>query len=129
LKDEDVQACTELCRRVTGFERTNELNNTRQSFTGYVALRDGRVTAYATAPHFWPMNHGVGETEEEMVALLAGVAAANKEQPLSFLLPVRQAKLFRWCLKNGMRVVKPLTLMSMREYQEPRGSYLPSVGY
>jgi hypothetical protein len=45
------------------------------------------------------------------------------------LLPTRQADLFRWCLKNGMRVLKPMTLMTMGEYHEPRGSYLPSVGY
>lgn len=41
----------------------------------------------------------------------------------------RQTALFRWLLKNGMRVVKPVTLMSMGEYHEPRGCYLPSVGY
>jgi len=37
--------------------------------------------------------------------------------------------LFRWCLKHGMRMIKPLTLMAMGEYHEPRGCYLPSVGY
>jgi hypothetical protein len=45
------------------------------------------------------------------------------------LLPTRQAGLFRWCLQNKMRVVKPMSLMAMGEYEEPRGAFLPSVMY
>ena len=63
-----------------------------------------------------------------MQALLAGAGAATGE-PLSFLLPTRQAGLFRWCLSKGMRVVKTMTLMTTGEYHEPRGSYLTSVLY
>jgi GNAT superfamily N-acetyltransferase len=129
MQDEDIEACTELCRRVHGFERTNEVQSTRKMFASYVALREGQLTAYATAPFFWPLNHAVAETFEDLRALLSGAAAANLEQPLSFLLPIREAELFRWCLSKGMRVVKPLNLMTMGEYQEPRGAYLPSVGY
>jgi hypothetical protein len=94
----------------------------------FVAVRDGRVTAYASAPNFWPFGHAVAEGEEDMRALLAG-AAAQTGEPLSFLLPTRQAGLFRWCLSRGLRVVKTMTLMSMGEYVEPRGSYLTSVLY
>ena len=129
LVDEDLKACAELCRRVTGFERTKEMQSTRQNFTPFVALRDGRVTAYGTSLFFWPLNHAVAETEEDMEALLTGAAAYNKGEALSFILPIRQAKLFRWCLGKGMRVVKPMTLMAMGEYQEPEGCYLPSVGF
>jgi hypothetical protein len=93
----------------------------------YVALRDDRITGYISAPQFWPLNHAVAETEEDMQALLLG--AGNQCEQLSFILPTRQASLFRWLLKKGMRVIKPMTLMSMGEYQEPRGCYLPSVGY
>ncbi|MGH9941695.1 MAG: GNAT family N-acetyltransferase [Pyrinomonadaceae bacterium] len=128
LREADLVGCAELCKRVHGFGRTNELKNTPPFLTSFVAVRDGRVTAYASAPHFWAMNHAVAENEEEMRALLTGVGNLSA-QPLSFLLPTRQAGLFRWCLKKGMRVVKPLTLMAMGKYQEPRGCYLPSVGY
>ena len=129
LLDSDVEACAELCRKVTGIERTNELNSLRYNFKPFVALRGGRVTAYGSSLFFWPLNHAVAETEEDMQALLAGASAANTTEPLSFILATRQAKLFRWCLKMGMRAVKPLTLMAMGQYQEPRGCYLPSVGY
>ncbi len=80
------------------------------------------------APVFWQLNHAVAESTEDMQVLLSG-AQTLEAQPLSFLLPVRQAELFRWCLSHGMKVIKPMFLMTMGEYQEPRGSYLPSVLY
>jgi predicted N-acetyltransferase YhbS len=128
LKDEDLDECEALCKRVHGFARTNELKATRQSFAPFVTVRDGHIVAYATALNFWPLNHAVSESLNDMQALLTG-AGNMSGQPLSFLLPTRQGELFRWCLSKGMRVVKPLALMTTGEYQEPRGIYLPSVGY
>ena len=49
--------------------------------------------------------------------------------PLRFLLPTRQATLFRWALGEGLRIVKPLSLMTFGPYQEPAGSFFPSVLY
>jgi len=129
LKEEDYEACAELCRRTHGFDRLNELKHMPPFVTSFVALRDGRVAAYASGPHFWVMNHAVAETEDDMRALLLGAANLNPDQPISILLPTRQSDFFRWCLKQGMRVIKPLTLMTMGEYHEPRGCYLTSVGY
>jgi GNAT superfamily N-acetyltransferase len=128
IRDDDYDACAELCRSVHGFDRLNELKHTPPGPHPFVALRDGRITAYISAPQFWPVNHSVAETEEDMRALLTG-ASQQCEGPLSFILPTRQATFFRWCLKNGMKAIKPMTLMSMGEYHEPRGCYLPSVGY
>jgi predicted N-acetyltransferase YhbS len=124
----DVSACTELCARVYGADRTHDLQNTPPMIIPLVAVREGRIVAYATGLSFWPLNHAVAEHEEDMQALLLG-ARTMGVAPLSFLLPVRQANLFRWCLSHGLRVRKPLTLMALGEYREPRGCYLPSVGY
>lgn len=121
---EDLDACAALCQRVHGFDRTNELRDNIQAFRPYVAARDGRLTAYGTVAFF---GHGVAGTEQDMLDLLLGVAATEGE--ISFLLPTRQAGLFRWCLSEGMRVVKPMTLMAIGEYQEPRGCWFPSVLY
>ena len=128
MRDEDLGAVAELCRKAHGFERTGELKSLAPALTPFVALRGGRVTAYTSAPSFWPLNHAVAEEDEDMRALLAGAGAASGE-PLSFLLPTRRAGLFRWCLSEGMRVVKTMTLMTTGEYSEPRASYLPSVLY
>lgn len=127
MREEDHEACAELSRSILGVDRINEVKNTPPSPSPFVALRDGRVTAYTSAPTLWPLNHAVAENENDMHAVLIG--AGNECEQLSFLLPTRQTDLFRWCLKEKMRVVKPMTLMTMGDYREPRGCYLPSVGY
>ena len=96
--------------------------------TPIVAFRDGRLRAYMAAPTNWLANHGVAEGEEDMQALLLGAARMAK-QPISFLMPIRCAALFRWCLTQGFRAIRPMTLMTIGEYCEPQGSYFPSVLY
>lgn len=129
LREDDLASCARLSDKAHGFERVNELRNTPPFLTSFVVVRGGRVTGYTSASHFWALNHAVAESEEEMQALLTGAGNLSDGQPLSLLLPTRQTDLLRWCLKKGMRVVKPMTLMAMGEYQEPRISHLPSVGY
>jgi GNAT superfamily N-acetyltransferase len=128
MTGEDVSACAKLCMAVHGIERTHELRDALRLFTPFVVEHEGRITGYLSAATFWLMNHGVAETEQDMRELIAGAASMSSE-PVSFLLPTRQASFFRWCLGEGMRVVKPTTLMTMGTYQEPRGCYFPSVLY
>lgn len=129
LEEKDLAECAELCRTAHCFDRNNELQATPAFLPSFVAVRNGKVSAYASAPHFWALNQAVAETEEDMHAVLIGASRQNSETPLSFLLPIREANLFRWCLKQGLRVVKPMNLMSMGEYHAPARVYLPSVGY
>jgi GNAT superfamily N-acetyltransferase len=124
----DVAGCAELPGRIHGYPRTTELGDALATGSPVVALRGGRVRGYLAAPTSWIANHGVTETEADMQALLLG-AARIAAQPLSFLLPVRQAALFRWCLAEGLRAVKPMLMMAIGEYREPQGSYFPSVLY
>lgn len=128
LRAEDLGECASLCMRVHGFDRANELRDALELFSPVVALRGGRITAYASAPFYWKLNHGVAETEEDMRALIMGAGAMNTE-PLAMLVPARQASFFRWCLREGLRVLKPMTLMTRGMYQEPNGCYFPSVLY
>ncbi|MCA1614670.1 MAG: GNAT family N-acetyltransferase [Acidobacteria bacterium] len=128
MREGDHTAAAELCGRVHGFSRAGELKGLAPALGPFVVLREGRVTAYASAPNSWPLGHAVAEGEDDMRALLAG-AARESGEPLSFLLPTRQAGLFRWCLGEGMRVVKTMTLMATGEYRGPRGAYLTSVLY
>jgi GNAT superfamily N-acetyltransferase len=127
LREADLDQCEALCKKVHGFERTNELRGAMHAFAPFVALRDGRVSAYATTLTFWPMAHGVAETDEDMQALLRGVAAAA-DDPLAILVPLRSG-LFHWCLAERLRSLKPMNLMTLGSYQEPRGSWFPSVLY
>jgi GNAT superfamily N-acetyltransferase len=130
LEDRDLEECERLCLRVHGFERTNELRDAIQIpvLSPSVAIRDGRITAYVTTLSFFPAAHGVAETQDDMCALIAGALAAGEELA-SFLLPTRQDGLFRWCLSAGLRPIKPMTYMSIGDYQEPDGCWIPSVLY
>ena len=127
LEEGDLEECGELCRRVHGFERSGDLRDSMQAFRPLVALRDGRIVGYASSPAFWQMNHGVAETDDDMKALLLGASAAS-DDPITFLAPLR-SPLFGWALGEGLRLVKPMNLMALGEYQEPRGSWYPSVLY
>lgn len=128
LTGQDLCACEALCVRVHGISRTGELADAVKAFAPMVVEREGRVTGYMTAPTFWLANHGVAESEDDMKALILGAAQAGGE-PVAFLMPIRQANLFRWCLSEGLKVVKPMTIMTMGAYREPAGSYMPSVFY
>lgn len=119
---EDLAACNGLCLRVHGHERSRELNDAIQQGSAIVAESDGRITAYASSIAFF--GHAVGETNEGVKALIAAAAAF---QGPGILVPTRNAPLFRWCLENGLRVVQPMTLMTIGLYNEPAGAYLPSI--
>jgi GNAT superfamily N-acetyltransferase len=128
LTASDVAGCEALHERVHGYPRTNELRDALATGAPIMALRGGRVRAYMATPTIWLANHAVAETEEDMQALLLGAARMLK-QPISFLIPIRRAALFRWCLMQGFRATRPMTLMTIGEYRDPRGSYFPSVLY
>jgi GNAT superfamily N-acetyltransferase len=127
LEEDDLGACEALCKRVHGFERTNELRDAIQAFKPFVAVRDDHIAAYASSVVFWPMNHGVAESDADIEALILGAAAALSE-PIAFLVPLRFS-LFRWCLGEGLRLVKPMNLIALGEYHEPQGPWFPSVLY
>ena len=84
----------------------------------------GRITGYTTGIGFF--GHAVGESNEDLKAL---IGAAPAFAGPGFLLPMRNGELFRWCLAHGLRVVQPMTLMSLGLYNEPKGAFLPSVLY
>jgi predicted N-acetyltransferase YhbS len=126
MQREDVAAVEELAYAVLGFQRTNEVLDALAAphMSPTVALRDGRVTAYSTTLDIFPVAHAVGSSDEDLLALVAG-----QRTPLSFLLPTRRSELLRAFLACGLRIVKPMTYMTMGEWTEPRGAWVPSVLY
>jgi GNAT superfamily N-acetyltransferase len=128
LEDSDLDECETLCVKVHGFPRIGELRDALHGpFRPFVALRGGSVCAYATMLNFWPMAHGVAETDEDMHALLIG-GAAQLDEPIELLAPLRW-DVFRWCRAEGLRLTKPMNLMARGEYQEPTSAWFPSVIY
>jgi predicted N-acetyltransferase YhbS len=123
-READLEAASALCRRVHGHDRAQELLEAIRAGTATVVEREGRLTGYATEVGFF--GHAVGETTEDLTVL---IAAAKAFPGPGFLVPMRNDALFRWCLGQGLRVVQPMTLMSLGEYREPQGAFLPSILY
>lgn len=122
--EEDLSACQGLCLKVHGHDRAMELLDAIKQGIATVVEHDGRLTGYATMIGFF--GHAVGESDEDLKAL---IGAATSFPGPGFLLPTRNSDLLRWCLKNGLQIVQPMTLMSLGLYSEPAGAFLPSVVY
>jgi predicted N-acetyltransferase YhbS len=122
--ENDLESCNRLCERVHGHNRGGELRDAIGRGGATVVERLGRITGYATALAFF--GHAVGETNDDIRAL---IGAASAFLGPGILVPTRNGELFRWCLANGMRLVQQTTLMTIGLYNEPSGSYLPSIHY
>jgi hypothetical protein len=121
-RTQDVDAGNLVSRRVHGFDRGRELAEAVQQGTATVVERDGRITGYASALAFF--GHATAETNLDLQAL---IASADSFGGPGILVPSRNSALFRWALTNGLRVVQPMTLMSVGLYNEPAGAWLPSI--
>ena len=120
----DMPDCNRLCIQVHGHDRKSELLDAIRQQTATVVECEGRITGYATVVGFF--GHAVAKDNEDLKAL---IGAAPAFPGPGFLLPTRNSELLRWCLEKGLRVVQPMTLMSMGLYNQPDGAFLPSVVY
>ena len=120
----DLAACNVLSRQVHGFDRSKELEQAISQNTALVVERGGRITGYATALAFF--GHATAETNPDLQALIASVESFGGP---GILLPSRNTSLLRWCLANDLRIVQPMTLMSIGLYSEPAGASLPSISF
>lgn len=121
----DANAANALCRHVHGHDRAADVT---QAFANgapaMVVERLGRLTGYTTNIAFF--GHTVGETTDDVTALIGAAEAFGGP---GFLVPSRNGALLRWCLARGLRIVQPMTLMTIGLYNEPCGAWLPSVLY
>jgi len=120
----DLEACNRLSVKVHGHDRGGDLADAIAQGSAAVAERHGKITAYCSSLAFF--GHAVAESNVDLQALLA---ASDGFGGPGILVPTRNAGLFRWCLAHGLRVVEPMTLMTLGLYNEPAGAYLPSILY
>lgn len=119
---DDIPGCDELCARIHGHARSNELRDAIADGTARVVKRPDRISGYATGFGYgW---HAVAETNEDLIALLG---SAEAFVGLGILVPSRNAELLHWGLAHGLRIVQQSILMTIGLYNEPAGAWLPSV--
>jgi hypothetical protein len=120
----DVGPASQLCRSVHGHARERELVDAIGAGSATVVERRGQLRGYATDIGFG--GHAVAGEDDDLIALIAAAPTITGQ---GFLLPTRNTELLRRCLELGLRIEQPLTLMTRGFYQEPAGSYLPSISY
>jgi predicted N-acetyltransferase YhbS len=123
MVESDIDAASRLCVLVHGLERSSEVAAAVGRGSAQCVERNGRLTGYVTT---FGGGHAVAETNADLQAL---ISAQKQFTGRGFLMPSRNAALFKWCLDVGMRVVSPMTLMSMGLYSEPAGAFIPSYLY
>lgn len=121
---DDLPECDRVCRRVHGHTRSGELRDAIASGSAMVVEAHGRITGYTTGLAFFA--HSVAESRADLQAL---IAAAPQFHGPGILVPTRDGELLRWCLNHGLRIVQPMTLMTIGLYNQPEGAYLPSIAY
>ena len=121
---DDEAACNALCLRVHGHTRAGEVREAIESGTGRVVERLGRITGYTTKINYF--FHSVAETNDDLKAL---ICEAEDFGTPGYLVALTNGDLLRWSLARGLHIFFVVNLMALGIYQEPRGAYLPSVGY
>lgn len=122
--ESDLKKCNEICKSVHGIDRGGELQEAISNRTALIVEKRGKITGYSTALAF--VGHSVAKTNEDMMAL---IGCGKEYRGPGIIVPTRNHELFKWCLERGLRVTEQLTLMTIGTYNEPAGTYLPSILY
>ncbi len=124
---EDMDSVERLSTEIYGVNRRREVEAlTAGPFQAFVYEKAGRVIAYCLPGM---PGHGVGETEEALVAVVLGATKHIAEPFARAFCPLAEGDLFRRFLAAGCRVRKVMNLMTLGPYEEPRGPWMPSVGF
>ncbi len=120
---DDLEAMDELCRSVYRISRKGECQTLLGlSFPAFVLDRGGRVSGYLVGT---ALGHGVAETLDDMLALLAGLGASVPDSRC--FVPLRNGELYRRALAAGHRNTKVMNLMALGRYEDPQGTFCASV--
>jgi predicted N-acetyltransferase YhbS len=125
--ESDTESCNTICKTVHGHDRNGELQDSIKQGSAKVVLHENKITGYTCGLTFF--NHSVGLTNDDLKALISSATNDDSYGGPGILIPSRNTQLFRWCLNNGLKLVQQLTLMTIGLYNEPAGSYMPSILY
>ena len=121
----DLDSIKSLSQSAYGFSRAGDTAQLLAAqFPGFVREREGRAVGYLI---FSLLGHGGAETEEDLLALISHAARHVPPSMAVFICPLNRPDFFRRVLAEGHRTIKLLSYMSLGEFMEPSGAYLPSI--
>lgn len=118
----DLDAMDELCKSVYRISRKGECAALIQLGFPAVVLDRGHVAGYLIGT---AIGHGIAENDEDMLALLS--SSGSMVPDAHSFVAMRQGNLYRKALAAGHRNTKIVNLMAYGPYEEPQGTYCPSV--
>jgi predicted N-acetyltransferase YhbS len=119
----DFDAMDALCRDIYRISRKGEYAAVLETgFPSFVLERGGRITGYLIGT---AIGHGVAQSETDMLTLLASMGASMPDAHA--FIPLRNGSLYRAALAAGHRNTKVMNLMAYGPYEEPNGTFVPSV--
>ncbi len=119
---DDLDAMDELCKSIYLVSRRGECALFLQLGFPALVLDRGGIRGYQLGT---AMGHGVAENDDDLLVLLAALGASMPDAHA--LVPLRAGELYRRALAAGHRNQKVMNLMALGPYEEPQGSYCPSV--
>ena len=121
---EDIAECNRLCETVHGFSREFELVQAIQEGVATVVERAGRLSGYSAGVGI--RGYAVAESTDDLKAM---ISFAPRFLGPGFFVPIRNGELLRWLLSAGLKIGWPANLMTLGEYREPQGAFLPAIAY
>ena len=118
----DLPAMDELCRSIYGVNRKGECATVMQLGFPAIVLDRGHIAGYQIGT---AIGHGVAESDDDMLALLSSSGSLLPDAH-SFVA-LRQGELYRRALAAGHRNQKVMNLMAYGPYEDPQGTWAPSV--
>jgi GNAT superfamily N-acetyltransferase len=122
--EDDLAECNKQCVSVHGFAREFELQHAIQHRIATVVERGGHIVGYAAGIGL--LGHAVAETTDDLKDLISFAPAFLGP---GFWVPIRNGDLLRWLLSAGLRFGWPANLMTLGQYKEPSGAFLPSIAF
>ena len=124
VTENDISACSELCRKVHGFSREGELRQAIDHAAAMIIETNGEVTGYAAGIGLF--GHAIAKSTEDLKALISSAQVITGP---GLFVPARNHSLLSWLLENDFRISWPANLMTTGPYQEPTMPFLPSLAY
>jgi len=125
LRLQDLDSIKALSVDAYGFSRAVDAAQLLAAqIPGFIREREGRAVGYLITSLF---GHAGAATDDDLLALIAHAAQQVPPALRLFICPLHRPDFFRRALAAGHRTRKVLSYMSLGQFIEPKGAYLPSI--